>query len=81
MEEINEGHYHEIMDRVHVINSMIYSFLIDHPGMTKLMNRDCRYAQTLLSNVANMAGEKLCSEEPTPQYENPAPGKWHKIKK
>ena len=33
--EFNEGHIIEGLDRLHVINEMIDSFLIDHPAIVK----------------------------------------------
>lgn len=29
--EINPGHYHELMDRLHVANSMIEDHMVQHP--------------------------------------------------
>lgn len=55
----NLGHYHEIIDRGHIICSMIDDFLIDHPGMTKEMDGFCGEAQGLIYKTMNYA----CSEE------------------
>ena len=56
--KINKGHFHEIMDRSHVICSMIDEFLIEHPGMTKQMNDLCREVQSKLCLVMSMADEE-----------------------
>lgn len=60
--KVNAGHYHEIMDRAHIINTMIEEFLIDHPGMNDGMNRLCWQAQSDLMGVYSMASDKI---EPT----------------
>lgn len=31
MVEINDGHYHEVMDRLHVVNCTIEDHIITHP--------------------------------------------------
>ena len=51
-------HYHEIIDRVHIINCMIDDFLVDHTGMTKEMDTMCEQAQRLLSDVSDSAIEE-----------------------
>ncbi|MCK5133257.1 MAG: hypothetical protein KAR40_14030 [Candidatus Sabulitectum sp.] len=58
-QELNKGHYHEIIDRSHLICSMIDDFVIGHPGMTTEMNELCREAQSRLCKVTNLA----CGEE------------------
>ena len=61
---INLGHFHEIIDRVHIICSMIDEFLIDHPGMTEEMNARCEGAQILLGGVTDCAcweEERFCA--------------------
>lgn len=55
--EINSGHYHEILDRCHVISSNIDDHLIDHPGMTKEMNEKCVKVQEILYEIYNKASE------------------------
>lgn len=32
-ERIDKFHYHEVMDRLHLINSMIDEFLLEHPAV------------------------------------------------
>lgn len=58
-QELNKGHYHEIIDRGHLVMGMIDDYLIDHPGMTKEMNQLCEEAQSKLYRVTNLA----CGEE------------------
>jgi len=58
-ENLNSGHFHEIIDRSHIICSMIDDFLIEHPGMTIEMNKKCEFAQQLLCEVSSLA----CAEE------------------
>ena len=50
-------HYHEIVDRCHIICSMIDDLLIDHPGMEKMTNEWCELAQRSLVSVKNRASE------------------------
>jgi len=58
-QELNKGHYHEIIDRGHLIIGVIDDYLIDHPGMTEEMNTLCKKAQDSLYRVTNLA----CGEE------------------
>ena len=44
-------HYHEIMDRTHIINSLIDSLLFCHPGLTEEMSSNCELAQKELRKV------------------------------
>ena len=55
--DANAGHYHEIMDRCHIINSMIDDFVVGHPGVDETMAEWCKTAQRALSSVYNRAGE------------------------
>ena len=59
--KFDKYHLHEIADRVHIINSMIDDFLIEHPGMTKSANQLCEVAQQNLSAVIGLTAE----QEPT----------------
>lgn len=52
-DDLNRGHFHEIIDRCHVILSNIDDHLIGHPGMTKAMIKKCEQAQELLYSVMN----------------------------
>lgn len=64
--EVNRGHFHEIMDRAHIICTMIDEFLIDHPGMTGYMNSLCEGAQKKLYTVycsASVKEENVFGEE------------------
>ena len=58
-QETNLGHFHEIIDRCHIVCSMIDDFIIDHPGMTGAMDDLCQEAQAIMCQVANTA----CGEE------------------
>ena len=53
----NKFHYHETIDRAHLICSMIDDFLIDHPGMEEEQNKWCELAQEALVSVASRAAE------------------------
>ena len=53
----NKFHYHETMDRAHLICSMIDDFLIDSPGMEEEQNKWCDQAQKALTDVAGRAAE------------------------
>jgi len=53
--KLDKFHFHEIIDRGHLICSMIDDFLIEHPGMTVEMNKQCEEAQQLLCNGAGLA--------------------------
>jgi hypothetical protein len=57
LQKIDAFHYHEIMDRCHVICSMIDDFLIDHPAMEKRGNEWCELAQRALTSASNRAAE------------------------
>ncbi len=52
-DEPDAFHFHEIVDRCHIINSMIDDFLIGGPGMDADSNRLCEEAQDLLCGVMN----------------------------
>ena len=56
IEEINEGHYFEVMDRTHVIQCNIDDFLTSHPAMTPKMKKKLDKVQTLLTDVYQWAG-------------------------
>lgn len=53
--QLNSGHFHELIDRAHIICSMLDDYVIDHPGMNKQMNEKCVIAQTALSDMQTMA--------------------------
>ncbi len=65
MTKPNKGHLHEIMDRSHIINSMIDDLLIEHPGMTEEMNAKCVQAQMLLCDIYQEIGMKCYIMEST----------------
>ena len=56
-EEINEGHYMELMDRIHIIQCTIEEHLSDHPAMTPEMRDELSTAQNYLGNVYQWAGQ------------------------
>ena len=51
------AHY-EILDRCHVINSLIRDHLITHPAITKKMQRKLDKATALIFDVYQWAGSK-----------------------
>ena len=55
-EELNEGHYMELMDRIHIIQCTIEEHLSDHPAMTPEMRDELSTAQNHLGNVYQWAG-------------------------
>lgn len=55
---IDEFHYHEIMDRTHVILCTIEDHLITHVGMTEEMKTLTDQAMNCLAHVYQMAGQK-----------------------
>jgi hypothetical protein len=55
MQEVNRGHFHEIMDRCHIVLSMIDDFILEHPGMTETMNDFAKDAQHQLSTISQLA--------------------------
>lgn len=52
---LNKGHFHELIDRAHIICSMLDDYVIGHPGMTQEMNEKCVDAQASLSEMQSMA--------------------------
>lgn len=50
-EDINQGHYFEIMDRTHIIQCSIDDFIYEHPAMTKKMKKKISKVQDLLCEV------------------------------
>ena len=58
-DKINPGHYHEMMDRLHVIMSMIDDHLLQHP--VAKVNRDIKnqieYALGQLWDAYQIAGK------------------------
>lgn len=51
-------HYHEVMDRCHVLCSMIDDFLIGHDAVDDTAQEWCEIAQRALSSVSNRSAEK-----------------------
>lgn len=62
MSKLDQFHFHEIIDRTHIICSMIDDYLLDHPAMTFEMQTCCEDAQSSLCEMmqlANIEEEKL----------------------
>ena len=59
--ELNSGHYHEALDRLHVICSMIDDHLIQHPvsKLDKEVSQPIEQALDLLSEAYQITGNKL----------------------
>ena len=58
---LNEGHYHEITDRLHVIMSIIDEHIIQHPvgKINKKIYKKVEKAQTLLWEAYQESGKNL----------------------
>ena len=68
--KLNEGYYHEVMDRCHVIMETINTHLVEHPVGTqnKKINRMFIRAIVALNEAYQMAGKesyKLIKNEST----------------
>lgn len=57
--ELNDGHYHEAMDRLHVICENIDSHVKDHPAIIDVeANNEIDEALSILMDVYRRVGEK-----------------------
>lgn len=54
----DEFHYHELMDRCHVIENAIQENLCEHPAITDKQRRKLEKAQMLIGEVYQWAGRK-----------------------
>lgn len=57
-DKIDYFHLHEIVDRCHIINSMIDDFLIGHTAMDEITNKLCEEAQAKISEVMNIVSSQ-----------------------
>lgn len=75
--KLNEGYYHEIMDRSHVLMDTINTHLVEHPvgRQNKKINRMFIRAIIALNEAYQMAGSELYKLE-----KNDRP-KQHKLRK
>ena len=57
--KLDEYHYHEITDRIHIVMNMIDNALIQHPvlKLDKEPSKLVEEAQTLLAQAYQMVGE------------------------
>ncbi len=55
MTTVNKGHYHEIVDRLHIVCCMLDDHVIEHPGTTDEMNTLCEEAQHSLCKAMSLA--------------------------
>lgn len=62
IDPLNEGHYHEIIDRIDCQNTIIENLLLSHPTLTKRKYEEQRKkvikAQKLLSEVYQYFGKE-----------------------
>ena len=64
-EEINQGHYFEIMDRVHIVQSNLDDFIRNHPAIDHINKEKVDETIELLSEVYNWASTKWDDWEDT----------------
>lgn len=57
-DEINNGHYFEVMDRAHILMSHIENDLVDHPAITAKQRKRLEKAQDEIMKVYQWAGRK-----------------------
>jgi hypothetical protein len=57
-QEINAGHYFEIMDRSHVIIDNIDAQILNHPAMDEENKAKIESAMTIIFDVYQWAGKK-----------------------
>ena len=61
--KLNAGYYHELIDRIHVINCNIDNHLIDHAVLSskkyKHLKKKAEEAQGILMDIYQEIGEKL----------------------
>lgn len=58
IEEINQGHYFEIMDRTHIIQMNLEDFIYNHPAMTPKQKKKILMVQELLTQVYQWSSKK-----------------------
>ena len=60
MEELDEFHAHEVLDRLHLICSMVDDFLLSHPYVTQNVEIEAAIidAEANLTRAYQMVGEK-----------------------
>lgn len=63
--KINDGHYLEVLDRIHVMASMIEEHLSNHPLVKKedQINKLIKFTLSNLSEAYQIAGELLYERE------------------
>jgi hypothetical protein len=59
--KLDKFHYHEVLDRLHVINTMIDEFLLEHPVVinNKKINKKIEKASELLSKTYQEIGGRF----------------------
>lgn len=57
-QEINSGHYFEIMDRAYVTIENLESNLYHHPALSQRMRKKLEKASELIGEVYQWAGKK-----------------------
>ena len=62
-EDVNQGHYFEIMDRTHVVQCNIDDFIADSPAMTPKIRKRLDKAQKHLCKVYQWASSSFDSWE------------------
>ena len=57
--KLNQGHYHEVMDRVYIMASNLEDFVIMHPVVldNKKLNKDLNSALVLLAGAYQEIGK------------------------
>ena len=57
-QEVNSLYHYEILDRCHIVNCIINDHLINHPAISKAMQKKLEKAQGLIGDVYQWAGSK-----------------------
>lgn len=62
-EELNDGHYHEVLDRLHIVSSIIDTHLLEHPVFDHSENDEIKNlvkdALSLLGDAYQLVGTKF----------------------
>lgn len=57
-DKLDKFHYHEVLDRTHMIRNIIDNELYNHPAISKKMKKHIDKVQILLGKVYQLAGSR-----------------------
>ncbi len=58
----DDEHFHELMDRIHIIQCTINDHLLDHPAATSGVQQELMHIQNMFTRIYQWASEAVCEE-------------------